>query len=244
MIEGILYHATTAEVAKNYVDTHGQSLIAFAFSYMLKFDLLPRFKSIGSQKLFAVNTKDIGNYPNIKEVIERGIKWDRIKQGYDEIIKNTIALKSKKATPDIILKKYTANNLKHPVYLALQELGRVIKTIFLFRYLCSQELREEIHEGLNVVERWNGVNDFIYYGKKSTISKNDVFSQEEAILALHLLQASLVYINTLMIQSVLKTKEWLNKLTIVDKRALSPLIHLHINPYGTFDLNMETRLVI
>ena len=95
-----------------------------------------------------------------------------------------------------------------------------------------------------MVERWNGVNDFIYYGKKSTISKNDVFSQEEAILALHLLQASLVYINTLMIQSVLKTKEWLNKLTIVDKRALSPLIHLHINPYGTFDLNMETRLVI
>src|SRR5260221_8520041 len=33
MIEGVLHHCTTMQVERNYVDTHGQSEVAFAFSY-------------------------------------------------------------------------------------------------------------------------------------------------------------------------------------------------------------------
>jgi len=35
------------------------------------------------------------------------------------------------------------------------------------RYLSFIELRQEIHSGLNIVENWNSLNDFIFYGKKS-----------------------------------------------------------------------------
>jgi len=62
------------------------------------------------------------------------------------------------------------------------------------------------------------------------------------MLSLHLLQVSLVYVNTLMIQQVLKEREWLGLLTAADLRALSPLKWQHINPYGTFALNMKERL--
>ena len=62
------------------------------------------------------------------------------------------------------------------------------------------------------------------------------------MLSLHLLQVSLVYVNTLMIQQVLKEPEWQGRLTTVDLRALSPLKWQHVNPYGTFTLNMQTRL--
>lgn len=34
------------------------------------------------------------------------------------------------------------------------ELGRAIKTLFLYRYLGSEPLRAEINDGLNVVENW------------------------------------------------------------------------------------------
>ena len=83
------------------------------------------------------------------------------------------------------------------------ELGRVIKTIFLCQYLDSETIRREINEGLNVVERWNGVNEFIFYGKGGKFASNRLESQELSVLSLHLLQICLVYINTLMIQSVL-----------------------------------------
>ena len=43
------------------------------------------------------------------------------------------------------------------------------------------------------------------------------------MLSLHLLQVSLVYVNTLMIPQVLAEPDWQNRLTEVDLRALSPL---------------------
>jgi hypothetical protein len=36
--------------------------------------------------------------------------------------------------------------------------------------------------------------------------------------------------------------EWYDRLTPVDLRALSPLKWQHVNPYGTFTLNMHERL--
>ena len=59
------------------------------------------------------------------------------------------------------------------------------------------------------------------------------------MLSLHLLQIALVYINTLMIQQVLADQAWLDPMTPDDWRALTPLIYAHINPYGTFELDMR-----
>ena len=62
------------------------------------------------------------------------------------------------------------------------------------------------------------------------------------MLSLHLLQISLVYINALMIQQVLSERVWLDRMALDDSRALTPLIYAHINPYGTFELNLNERL--
>ena len=62
------------------------------------------------------------------------------------------------------------------------------------------------------------------------------------LLALHLLQNCMVYINTLMMQQVLARPHWAGRLTPTDLRAVTPLIWEHVNPYGRFELDMETRL--
>ena len=67
---------------------------------------------------------------------------------------------------------------------------------------------------------------------------------EISMLALHLLQNCMVYINTLMQQQVLAQPKWSGKLTTRDLRALTPLIWEHVNPYGRFELDMEARLPI
>ena len=91
---------------------------------------------------------------------------------------------------------------QHPTYRALVELGKAIKTTFLSRYLHEESLRQEINAGLNVVENWNSANGFIFYGKSGEIATNRLDDQELSVLSLHLLQACLVYINTLMLQDI------------------------------------------
>jgi TnpA family transposase len=110
--------------------------------------------------------------------------------------------------------------------------------------LDLETLRQEVNEGLNVVENWNSANGFIFYGKSREISSNNRIEQEMALLSLHLLQMCVVYINTLMIQQVLAEPEWMNRLNKEDLRGLTPLIYGHINPYGTFQLDLSKRLAI
>src|SRR4051812_31509868 len=66
--------------------------------------------------------------------------------------------------------------------------------------------------------------------------------QEVSVHALHLLQACLVYVNTLMLQRVLSEPEWMARMTSADRRGLTPLVWGHVSPYGAFDLDMEQRL--
>ncbi len=242
MIEGVLNHCTEMNVEKNYVDTHGQSEVAFAFAHMLNFSLMPRFKNINRQKLY-LPTKAFGKQlQHLEPVLTRNIDWSIIKEQYDQMIKYATALKIGTAETEAIMKRFTRNNLQHPTYKALQELGKVVKTIFLCEYLMSEELRIEINEGLNVVENWNSANSFIFYGKSGEIQSNNLEDQELSVLSLHLLQNCLVYINTLMIQEVLSREEWKKRMQVEDYRALTPLIYQHVNPYGNFILDMDERI--
>lgn len=79
----------------------------------------------------------------------------------------------------------------------------------------------EIHEGLQVVENWNSANDAFYYGKDGDLTGPDREHQEVSMLALHLLQATLVHVNTLLVQRVLVDPAWATRLTDHDRRALS-----------------------
>ena len=158
--------------------------------------LLPRLKAIGSQRLSRPDMGHAAAYPNLQPVLRRPINWELIRQQYDQMVKYATALRLGTAETEAILKRFTRNNLKHPTYLALAELGKAIKTIFICQYLHSESLRQEIQEGLNVIENWNGTNNFILYGKGGEIASNDLENQEITMLALHLLQISLVYINS------------------------------------------------
>lgn len=244
MIEGVLRHCTEMSVDRNYVDSHGQSAVAFAFTRFLGFELLPRLKAIHAQKLYRPEAGQAGAYPNLQPILTRPINWTLIREQYDEMVKYATALRLGTAETEAILRRFTRNNLQHPTYRALTELGKAVRTVFLCRYLSSEALRRDIHEGLQVVENWNSANSFIHYGKSGEFATNRRDDQELSMLSLHLLQISLVYINTLMIQHVLGEERWVNALGPEDLRALSPLLYSHVNPYGVFDLDLNTRLSI
>src|SRR5205807_7175504 len=93
MMEGVLRHCAEMSVERQYVDSHGQSEVGFAFSHLLGFQLLPRLKGIARQKLYRPDTGAPESYPSLQQVLTRPISWDLIRQQYDEMIKYATALR-------------------------------------------------------------------------------------------------------------------------------------------------------
>jgi TnpA family transposase len=242
MIEGVLRHDTEMQVERQYVDSHGQSEVAFAFCRLLGFQLLPRLKAIAAQRLHLPEAGGAVVHPNLACILARPLDWVLIEQQYDEMVRYATAMAERIADPEAILRRFTRGNAQHPTYKALAELGKAAKTLFLCRYLHSEELRREVHEGLNVVETWNSANSFIFFGKGGEVASNRSDDQEVSVHALHLLQSCLVYVNTLMLQRVLAEPAWMARMTPADARGLTPLVWGHVSPYGAFDLDMEQRL--
>lgn len=243
MVEGAVRHGTSMELEGNYVDSHGQSEIGFAITRLLGFDLLPRIKQINKMKLYRPDRGEPDAYPELEPAMTRPIRWEIIEQNYDQMIKYATAIRVGTASTEAILRRFT-RNASHPVYQAMLELGRAQKTIFIARYLRDRDLQREINEGLNLIEAWNRVNTLIFYGKSGEFASNLRDQQQLGMLALHILQAALVYVNTLMIQDILAEPEWVNVLTAEDLRGLTPLFWAHVLPYGEVKLNMTRRLAL
>ena len=110
--------------------------------------------------------------------------------------------------------------------------------------VIANQLGKKLDEGLNVIESWNSANDFIFFGKGGEMASNRADDQEISMLSLHLVQLSLVYVNTLMIQQVLAEPAWQNRLNADDRRGLTPLVYGHVNPYGSLRLDLNSRLPI
>ena len=65
-------------------------------------------------------------------VLTRPINWELIGQNYDLMIKFATAMRLGTAETEAILRRFTRPGPQHPAYLAFLELGRAVKTIFLY----------------------------------------------------------------------------------------------------------------
>jgi len=142
-IEGVLHHATDIQIERQFVDTHGQSVVGFAFCYLLGFNLMLRLKGIARQKLVRADPKSERTYANPDPIfVPKTINWYLIAQHYDEMIKLATTLKLRTAEPETILRRFTRGQ-SPLVFAALLELGKAAKTIFLCKYPGDKDLRRE-----------------------------------------------------------------------------------------------------
>jgi TnpA family transposase len=114
MIEGVLRHCTDMSVEKNFVDSHGQSEVAFAFTRLLGFHLMPRLKGLHAQKLYRPIPGPKEAYPHLQPVLTRPVNWVLIRQQYDEMVKFATALRLGTAEPEATLRRFTRASVQHP----------------------------------------------------------------------------------------------------------------------------------
>jgi TnpA family transposase len=112
MIEGVLRHLTSAEIDRNYVDTHGASVVGFAFADLLRFKLLARLKNLGAARLYRPD--DQPGADRLEPVPTRPIRWELIAQNYDQLVKYATALRLGTAEAEQVLRRFTPRRTEAP----------------------------------------------------------------------------------------------------------------------------------
>jgi Tn3 transposase DDE domain len=141
-------------------------------------------------KLYVPGRGDQYAYPALAPALTRPIRWDVIENNYDLMMKYATAIRLRTASTEALLRRFTSETT-HPAYAAMLEVGRAQRSIFLARWLRDRDLQRETESGLNVVENYNGVNDYIRFGKRGELASNRHEEQELGMLCLHILQSSL-----------------------------------------------------
>ena len=191
MTEGAVRHGTTMELEGNYVDSHGQTEIGFAIALLLGFDLLPRIKQINKVRLYQPDRGDPDAYPQLKPAMTRPIRWELIAPNYDLFVKDATAIRVGTASTRRSCGASPATR-RTPSTSDARARSRAEDDL-------RRDLQREIEEGLNLIESWNRVNGVIFYGKSGEFATNRREQQELGMLSLHILQAALVYVNTVKI---------------------------------------------
>ena len=173
-------------------DTHGFTEVNFALTAFLGIELAPRIQSFQDQQFYAFAGLDV---PDLMAYGLAPVKYiDRalIEAQWDTLLRLVVRLKQKHVTASTLLRRLNSYSQQHPVYLALHELGRVVRTKFLPRYMDDQALRKRIDDQLDKLESTHTFARAVFYGQNGQISYAGKEEQQVADACKRLVQNTIV----------------------------------------------------
>ena len=121
------------------------------------------------------------------------VKADVIHEHWAEILRLVASLQAGTVLPSAMLKRLAAFQRQNQLDLALQELGRVERTLFMLDWLESPELRQRCQAGLNKSEQRHALAQVICTFKQGRIADRGQEAQQFRASGLNLVIAAVVY---------------------------------------------------
>lgn len=138
----------------------------------------------------------------------------------------------------LLLGKLGSYARKNRVALALRELGRIEKSIFMIDYITDSELRRRITHGLNKTEAINALARELFFGRRGKFMERDIRRQLQSASALNVL------INAISIWNAVYLQAAYNYLVKIDPEVtkymkhVSPINWEHITFLGEYKFDL------
>jgi len=218
-------------------DTHGYTESIFGAAHFMGTSFAPRIKGLGKQSLYDFDTKKYHTQQGHKIKPSRPIQQKLIKDNWEDILRFMVSIKLKKASASQLFSRLSSYAKYIPLYNALKEFGRIMKSHFILTYLDDVGLRQRIEKQLNRVELSNKLAKAIFFANNQELQEGSKSEQDLTGACKMLIQNSIVLWNYLYLS------EYLTK--IPDQRERedaaqsilngSVLTWRHINLHGEYD---------
>lgn len=213
----------------------------FALFDLLGLEFTSRLRDIGDQKLSKIEGLDVA-YPALKFTGQ--VNHEYLARHWEELVRVAGSLKLGYVTTSLFIRKLQAYPRQHQLTYGLQEYGRLVKTIFILRYLLNQTLRRKINTQLNKGEQLHAQHSWLWFGGDGVLRRKQQEAQQEVVGCLNLLANAVVVWNTVYVQEVI-TQLRAEGYPIQDEDLvhLSPARFEHINRLGRYTFAEQETLL-
>lgn len=234
VLDGLLENSTLLRPQAHFTDTHGYTEHLFALCYLLGFSFMPRIKDLSSQQIYKIGT-DLDCCTDFKEIFSGRIDLALIEEQWDSIVRIAASLKGKTAPAHLIVGRLSKAPSADRLAKAITQLGRAVKTIFIFRYLGDEGLRRRIHKQLNRGEARHQLAKHLFFANQGEFRDGDYEAMMHKASCLSLLSNAVLVANTSAIDQVKRSHPEADKLlSQADLARISPLLFRRVIPNGTY----------
>lgn len=233
VLDGLLHHGTALQIDTHYTDTGGASDHVFILCTMLGIRFCPRLRDFPDRKLACIESA--ANYKSLQPLFGRRIRTDIICDHWGEVVRLVTSLKAGTVLPSAMLKRLSAFQRQNHLDFALQELGRIERTLFMLDWLESPQLRQLCQAGLNKSEQRHALAQVICTFKQGRIADRGPDAQQFRASGLNLVIAAIVYWNSTYLADAIDHLQHLHHGGPAEWLAhTSPLTWEHIGFSGDF----------
>ncbi len=145
------------------MDTHGYTSVGMAVSKLLGLDLCPRLRNLSERKLYLPRGMAVPK--GLAPTIRHDISLKPIRDGWDGLLRLVASIKSGRVSAVVALQRFGSAAQGDPIYRAAEQLGKLLRTLFLCDYFSNVEFRRELHTLLNRGESVHQLQRTIFTGK-------------------------------------------------------------------------------
>ena len=238
ILDGLLKNTSDIQPNTLHADTQGQSSPVFALSYLLGIELMPRIRNWKDLDFLRPHEDEVYEY--IDPLFDNVAEWKLIQTHWQDLMRVILSIKAGKLLPSTVLRKLGSYSRKNRLYQAFQALGKVIRTMYLLRFISDRSLRREVTACTNIVESYHHFLDWLFFGKDGVITENDPVEQEKRLKYLDLVASAVILQNTVDMTRVIQTLSAEGfKITHRMLATMSPYITRNLRRYGDYVVDLK-----
>ena len=151
ILDALLQNLSDLHPKRVHADTHGQSAAVFGLAYLLGIELMPRIRRWRKLRLYRPERDS--KYQHIDSMFSGAVNWALIREHYPQFMQLALAIQGGALAPSAVLARINSYSTRNRFALALQELGKAVRTTYLLEWIMSDSLRRTVHKGTTKIER-------------------------------------------------------------------------------------------
>ena len=240
VLDAILGNETELAILEHTTDTAGATEIIFALFDLLGLRFTPRLRDIGSRRLYRSGAIDLHNYPRLQPHITGRINRQRVLDWWDEMLRAAGSMKLGHVTASLLVQKLQAYPQQNALAQALQEYGRLVRTLHVLRWYANNEDRRRVMRQLNKGEALHDLRAALMIANKGQLRRKRGEELVNQASCLNLVTNAVIVWNTVyMAEAVAQLKREGYPVHESDLAHIWPTRYEHINVYGRYHFNIE-----